>query len=76
MPQKQKTETQPHGVVLHNPSGVVYKGVNATCITVLYLALKFHKALSSLDKAPFTPQLYFIENNVHFCPLIHPCEIL
>ena len=35
--------------------GVVYKGVNAPCITVLYLALKFHKALLSFHKALFTP---------------------
>ena len=60
--EKQKTKAKPHGVVYslwyvikYIPGGVVYKGVNAPCITVLYLALKFHKALLSLHKALFTP---------------------
>ena len=39
--------------MLHIPDGVDYKGVNAE--TVLYLALKFHKALLSLHKVLFTP---------------------
>ena len=57
---KQKTKTAAWSclqslVCQHFPGGVVYKGVNAPYITVLYLALKFHKALLSLHKALFPP---------------------
>ena len=56
--------------------GVVHKSVNTLCITVLYYTLKFHKALFLLNKALLTPQLCFMKNKAHFCPLICPRKIL